>query len=43
VPFDPVASKEAQLAGIKAFLIGRDIDNLGCVLRGEDFRGTLIS
>lgn len=42
VPFDPVASREAQSAGIAAVIIGNRLDNLGKVLRGEAFEGTTI-
>ena len=43
VPFDPVASKLAQEAGIKVIAAdGRDIQNTLCILKGEEFTGTLI-
>jgi uridylate kinase len=43
LPFDPVASKEAQKLGLEvAILNGRDIRNLDSYLSGKRFRGTLI-
>jgi uridylate kinase len=41
-PFDPVAAKEAQKLGIKVNIIGKDLKNLGNLLNGEKFRGTII-
>ncbi len=43
VPFDPIASKEAQKLGMKvAIMKGRDLDNLRKFLDGKDFKGTLV-
>ena len=43
VPFDPVASRRAQEIGLKVICAaGRDLDNLGKILRGEEFTGTAI-
>jgi uridylate kinase len=43
VPFDPIASRHAQMIGLKVICAGgRNIDNLGKILRGEDFIGTEI-
>jgi len=43
VPFDPVASNHAQKIGLKVICAGgKDLNNLGKILRGEDFFGTEI-
>lgn len=43
-PFDPIASKEAEEAGISVMIMnGKPIDNLAKCLNGEKFQGTLIS
>lgn len=43
-PFDPIASKAAQEAGISvAIMNGKPIDNLANYLNGEKFLGTIIS
>lgn len=43
-PFDPVASKLAQEAGIKVVVMsGRDLKNLENYLEGKEFEGTVIS
>lgn len=43
-PFDPVASKDAQEAGISVMIMnGKPIDNLAKCLNGEKFQGTVIS
>lgn len=41
-PFDPVASKEAQKSGIRVYIIGRELKNLGTLLDGDKFNGTVI-
>ncbi|MFA5467641.1 MAG: UMP kinase [Sphaerochaetaceae bacterium] len=44
VPFDPVASREAQKAKLKVICAdGRNIENTLAILRGESYEGTLIS
>jgi uridylate kinase len=44
VPFDPVATKRASEAGLTIIAAaGRDLDNLGAILRGDDFVGTTIA
>jgi len=43
IPFDPIASKEAEQMGLEVIIIGNDMDNLEKVLKGEDFKGTTIS
>jgi uridylate kinase len=43
VPFDPVASRHAAELGLKVICAaGRDLENLGKILRGESFLGTTI-
>lgn len=43
-PFDPVASKLAQVIGLEvAVMNGRDIENFRLYLAGESFKGTLIT
>jgi uridylate kinase len=43
VPFDPVASRRAAELGLKVICAaGRDLENLGKILRGEPFLGTTI-
>jgi len=43
VPFDPVASRHAEKIGIKVICAGgRNLENLGKILRGEEFFGTEI-
>ncbi len=43
VPFDPVASRHAEQAGIKVICAaGKDISNLRAILNGENFTGTVI-
>jgi uridylate kinase len=42
-PFDPIASKAAEKAGIKvAIMNGKDLGNLNDFLEGKKFKGTLI-
>jgi len=41
-PFDPIAAKKAKELGINAFVIGKDVDNLKNVLKGNEFKGTKI-
>ncbi len=43
-PFDPIASKDAEEAGIEVVIMnGKPIDNLAKCLNGEKFAGTIIS
>lgn len=43
VPFDPIASREAQEANLRVICAdGRNIDNTFAILRGERFEGTVI-
>ncbi len=43
LPFDPVASRQAQNLGLEVIILnGKKLDNLEKCLRGEKFRGTAI-
>ena len=42
MPFDPIASKEAEELGLEVVIIGNDMGNLERLLRGESFKGTII-
>jgi uridylate kinase len=43
VPFDPIASKEAQEGNLQVICAdGRNIENTFAILRGEPFEGTVI-
>jgi uridylate kinase len=43
LPFDPVASREAQKLGLEVAIVnGRDLKNLDRYLSGKSFRGTVI-
>lgn len=43
VPFDPIASREAQEGNLKVICAdGRNIENTFAILRGEPFEGTII-
>ncbi len=43
VPFDPVASREAQKLGLKVYFInGRNLQNLEDILNNRAFRGTIL-
>ncbi len=41
-PFDPVAAKEAEKSKMKVNIVGRDMKNLGNLLDGKKFKGTVI-
>jgi uridylate kinase len=43
LPFDPVASREAEARRLRVMIIGNDLENLRRVLAGEAFEGTTIS
>ena len=43
MPFDPIASREAEALGLEVIVIGNDVANLEKLLRGEAFKGTTIS
>ena len=43
VPFDPVATKKAADLGLTVITAaGSDIENIGRLLRGQPFEGTII-
>ncbi|MFH1426391.1 MAG: UMP kinase [Candidatus Kerfeldbacteria bacterium] len=43
MPFDPIAAKLAEEKGIEVVIAdGTDIDNIGTILDGKEFSGTLI-
>lgn len=42
-PFDPIAAKEAEKLGLKAAIIGKDLENLESCIKGKEFKGTIIS
>jgi uridylate kinase len=41
-PFDPIAAKEAQKSKMKVYIIGKDLRNLKNLIKGKDFKGTVI-
>jgi len=44
VPFDPVAAREAEKAKLKVIVAnGKDIANLGLILSGKKFKGTMVN
>ncbi len=43
VPFDPMASKEAQSSKIRVYIIGKNLKNLENLLDNKRFKGTVIS
>ena len=43
MPFDPIASREAEAVGLEVVIIGNDMENFERLLNGEKFRGTTIS
>ncbi|MBA3064191.1 UMP kinase, partial [Candidatus Woesearchaeota archaeon] len=44
VPFDPIASKEAEKLGLKVIILkGTDLDNFKNFLDKKEFNGTIIS
>ncbi len=42
VPFDPVASKEAEKSDIKVYVVGKNLRNFENLLNGKKFKGTII-
>lgn len=43
MPFDPIASKHAQEIGLEVIIAeGSNIENLGRILNGKNFEGTII-
>ena len=43
VPFDPVATKLAKELSLTVYVVGKDLSNLGKILTGKDFIGTVIA
>jgi len=43
MPFDPIASREAEKLGLEVIIIGNDIQNIEDLLKNEGFRGTTIT
>jgi len=43
MPFDPIASREAEKLGLEVIIIGNDIQNLDDLLENKGFRGTTIT
>ncbi len=43
MPFDPIASREAEQLGLQVAIIGNDMANFERLLKGEEFQGTTIS
>ena len=43
MPFDPIASREAEQLGLEVAIIGNDMLNFERLLNGKKFRGTIIS
>lgn len=43
VPFDPMATKLAKELKCTVFIIGKNLENLDKLLKGEKFKGTVIS
>lgn len=42
-PFDPVATKLAKKLGLTVYVVGKDLDNIEKIFKGEKFVGTVIS
>lgn len=43
MPFDPIASRAAEAAGLSVVITGNDMENLENLLKGAPFRGTMIA
>lgn len=43
MPFDPIASRAAEAAGLTVVIIGNDMENFERLLKGGPFRGTTIA
>jgi uridylate kinase len=43
MPFDPIASREAERLRLEVVIIGNDMENFERLLKDEKFRGTTIS
>jgi uridylate kinase len=42
MPFDPIASKEAEKSKLSVAIIGKNLGNLEALLKGKRFKGTII-
>ena len=42
MPFDPIASKEAEKSRLSVAIIGKNLKNLEKLLKGKKFKGTII-
>ena len=42
MPFDPIAAKEAEKSKLRVIIIGNNLHNLGNLLNGKKFKGTVI-
>lgn len=42
MPFDPIASKEAEKLALSVAIIGKNLKNLEKLLKGKKFKGTII-
>ncbi|MBW2983566.1 UMP kinase [Candidatus Woesearchaeota archaeon] len=42
MPFDPIASKEAEKSKLSVAIIGKNLKNLEKLLKGKKFKGTII-
>ena len=43
MPFDPIASKEADTLGLTVVIVGNNVDNLERLIEGSAFEGSIIS
>lgn len=43
MPFDPIASAEAEKSGFRVVILGNDLGNLRECIEGKKFKGTVIS
>jgi uridylate kinase len=43
MPFDPIASKEAEKSKLSVAIIGKNLGNLEALLKGKRFKGTIIN
>lgn len=42
-PFDPIATKLAKKLGLTVYVVGKDLNNIDKIFKGEKFVGTVIS
>ena len=43
MPFDPIASKQAEKLKLKVIITGKNINNLNKILKNKSFKGTIIT